>query len=343
MVRGHHVNFHLLYKTPESGLNDAHASTPPPRLCHNQCNLLSWAAWDAKEDLESGLIYCCKVEELRQQVPNLPDLQADNGAWPKVLTDIEELKPEVIPTGTCIIDIDEVAKDHAPFLLSQGKFLLPQRMNSTTQHRIILIGTRALQRWLINDIISSHRSADAGETVQVVCHGTEFNPSLLVNMGDNSEISLTCKAGKFVDINGNQVGWRSLECSRIHEPKLIVQEDVACATEGINGRSISQSTLILVQLGWQIGDTFHEQVSHLSLTCIHHQCPLTQIRLCQDKRRSETLWTHHVVLGQSIAFRDKDVSRPDFRRDVRGYPDKRFFPDFSTDKELNEYDSIEKL
>ena len=74
------------------------------------------------------------------------------------------------------------------------------------------------------------------------------------------------------------------------------------------------------RIGWDVDGTFQEQ-----------------IYICQDIKTYSTLWTKHTLRGASIDYRDIGGTRPGFRRDVRNYPDKRFFPFISTDTLLNEY------
>ena len=75
------------------GLNNPHAKTAPKELCKNRleiflhhqahimmlrCGDMAWVDWDM-QDIESGYMYCCTVEDAREAIPEIPQLQADNG------------------------------------------------------------------------------------------------------------------------------------------------------------------------------------------------------------------------------------------------------------------------
>ena len=74
-------------------------------------------------------------------------------------------------------------------------------------------------------------------------------------------------------------------CSRKQEPRL-VREQEECSAVGADGRSDDLSQLVRVSIGWQIGDTFIEQIG-----------------ICHDEKVYGTIWTHYTLHGSSINFR----------------------------------------
>ena len=98
-------------------------------------------------------------------------------------------------------------------------------------------------------------------------------------------------------------------CIRVLEPHIIREEGSDCSKGlGADGQVRAQmESIVLVKVGWTFGEEAFEE----------------QYRTCIDEKLYGTFWTHHTVLGKSIAFRDKESGRPSFRVDNRGY--KRFF------------------
>ena len=48
---------------------------------------MTWFDTDNFEDISSGFMYCCTVEELRKNnISYLPDLADENGNWPALLS-----------------------------------------------------------------------------------------------------------------------------------------------------------------------------------------------------------------------------------------------------------------
>ena len=84
-------------------------------------------------------------------------------------------------------------------------------------------------------------------------------------------------------------------CSRKQEPRL-VREQEECSAVGADGRSDDLSQLVRVSIGWQIGDTFIEQIG-----------------ICHDEKVYGTIWSNYTLHGASVDFRDKDPDRPGFR------------------------------
>ena len=72
-----------------------------------------------------------------------------------------------------------------------------------------------------------------------------------------------------------------------------------CSPSGWDGSSDSLGSLVKVSIGWQIGETF-----------------IQQIGLCIDESTYSTVWSTYTLHGASIAFRDIDYKRPGFRVDV---------------------------
>lgn len=66
------------------GVNDAHLTSKPSRICSNVCDQIVWADWDM-DNLESGYMYCCTVEDLKSTVDYVPDLAKTTGSWPKLM------------------------------------------------------------------------------------------------------------------------------------------------------------------------------------------------------------------------------------------------------------------
>ena len=70
------------------GLNNPHETKKPTLLCSpNVCSKLSWVDW-SYDTLESGFMYCCRVEDLRENVAYVPDLRDKiTGLWPNLMSD----------------------------------------------------------------------------------------------------------------------------------------------------------------------------------------------------------------------------------------------------------------
>ena len=91
----------------------------------------------------------------------------------------------------------------------------------------------------------------------------------------------------------------------------------SCADISYDGNPVtSEKDLNLIQIGWNIGGSFVEQ-----------------IRICQDRRSYATLSTEHTMKGASIELRDTTPGRPSFRRDITGYT--RFFREFRSQSQIS--------
>ena len=58
------------------GLNNPYVTESPKAKCESVCAQISFADWDVK-DFDAGHMACCRVEDLRAEVENLPDLTND--------------------------------------------------------------------------------------------------------------------------------------------------------------------------------------------------------------------------------------------------------------------------
>ena len=60
---------------------------------------------------------------------------------------------------------------------------------------------------------------------------------------------------------------------------------------------------------------------------------MNQIRICRDEYTYGTLWSYHIVHGESIEYQDKEPDRPSFKSDdsKRGRKS-RFFGGMSSSK-----------
>ena len=79
----------------------------------------------------------------------------------------------------------------------------------------------------------------------------------------------------------------------------MVRSQEQCSPSGLDGRLGNLESLVKVSIGWQIGETFIEQIG-----------------LCIDELNYGTLWSTYTLQGASIAYRDIDPKRPGFRVDV---------------------------
>jgi len=57
------------------GSNDPHVNSAPLELCKNRCGEMEWVDWD-RNDLESGYMYCCGVEDAARAIPVVPHIQS---------------------------------------------------------------------------------------------------------------------------------------------------------------------------------------------------------------------------------------------------------------------------
>ena len=115
-------------------------------------------------------------------------------------------------------------------------------------------------------------------------------------------VALTCTGGHFLMTIPNskrtkRIPVEKATCNRKQEPRLVRSQE-KCSLVGTDGRTGDLETLVRVTLGWQLKDSF-----------------IQQIELCIDESNFGTLWTRHTVHGASIAFRDKN-DRPGFRVDT---------------------------
>ena len=62
------------------------------RDCHilialfTRCSTVSWLETDNFSKVDSGFMYCCTVEDLKNTISYLPDLSDENGNWPALLS-----------------------------------------------------------------------------------------------------------------------------------------------------------------------------------------------------------------------------------------------------------------
>ena len=151
---------------------------------------------------------------------------------------------------------------------------------------------------------------DDGDQLDLYCHGSLKNQEkTTVKLGRKntglSSFSLECKGGKFVSVEDKvtcslvmftalqfshfkaSVEVETTTCSRKQEPRL-VREQEECSAVGADGRSDDLSQLVRVSIGWQIGDTFIEQIG-----------------ICHDEKVYGTIWSNYTLHGASIDFRYK--------------------------------------
>jgi hypothetical protein len=61
------------------GLNDPHRNVAPLELCKNRCSeMSSWVDWEIN-NLDSGYMYCCSVEDAAKAIKAIPDMTAPGG------------------------------------------------------------------------------------------------------------------------------------------------------------------------------------------------------------------------------------------------------------------------
>ena len=51
-----------------------------------RCSTVAWLETDNFSKVDSGFMYCCTVEDLKNTISNLPDLSDENGNWPALLS-----------------------------------------------------------------------------------------------------------------------------------------------------------------------------------------------------------------------------------------------------------------
>ena len=92
------------------------------------------------DDQNSGYMYCCSVEDLRQTISYLPDLSNAEGVWPDVIND--KPLPEYVEPGTCVIDLDLRPEMDLPLYFQNGDFLYPEREHviDGDGHRLVYVG-----------------------------------------------------------------------------------------------------------------------------------------------------------------------------------------------------------
>ena len=142
----------------------------------------------------------------------------------------------------------------------------------------------------------------SGNILDLYCHGSlRYQATTTVEDSDGndtgaSKLTLECQGGQFVAVeDGRPVLVEATTCSRKQEPRL-VREQEECSAVGADGRSDDLSQLVRVSIGWQIGDTFIEQIG-----------------ICHDEKVYGTIWSNYTLHGANVDFRDKDPDRPGFR------------------------------
>ena len=56
------------------GLNNPHVRRAPRKLCPSRCSDLPWVDWDLV-DKGAGFMYCCNLQEAREAIKQIPDLE----------------------------------------------------------------------------------------------------------------------------------------------------------------------------------------------------------------------------------------------------------------------------
>jgi len=196
----------------------------------------------------------------------------------------------------CSLDLEGIKGEYPPLLLKNRAFAFPTS-DGQEKNRIL--------------------SFKEGEELEVYCHGSSYSQKKM-NMSIAAGIAgpafnLTCSSGKFYSAE-TEINVGSLTCNLRQEPRLVRTQE-QCSPIGADGTTNNINNLWLIQIGWQINDTFIEQ-----------------IRICHDESIYSTIWTNHTIYGASINSRDVDAGRPSFRIDNSRL--KRFYT-WGTSTKLN--------
>ncbi|XP_059098835.1 uncharacterized protein LOC131892971 [Tigriopus californicus] len=213
------------------GYNNPHAKMAPEKMCKNQCSKLSWADWNM-DNLYSGYMYCCQLEELRESISYLPDLRDANGVWPDLLSDYVAPVIEYVPPGTCVYDLNNRTGSIAPLVIQNGDFLYPLRENDRG-HRLVYVYP--------------------DQEITLTCHGS------VIKGYDLESLTLPCSQTQLLAF-GQAINIHALSCAAKNEPTIKKTSNIQCATESINGRSIAANDLELVEIGWNLGGSFRPQI-----------------------------------------------------------------------------------
>merc|ERR1711970_732792 len=208
-----------------------------------------------------------------------------------------------IVAGQCQVNLDKVSGKFPPLLLQKSKFIFPTE--KVKDERVL--------------------NFKEGDSLELFCHGgsDEKQAGIYVKRTDktkkDSKVSLKCKSGEFlVSGSDEKIAVEKASCNQKQEPRLDRTQE-QCSPVGSDGRTEKLESIWKVSIGWQIEDTFIEQIG-----------------LCVDESNYGTIWTNHTVRGASIDLRDIDPKRPSFRADTSAYTRKnrRFFT-WSTSTKLN--------
>lgn len=119
----------------------------------------------------------------------------------------------------------------------------------------------------------------------------------------SSKFGLICQDGNFVSVKDQSVfSVEDATCSRRQEPRL-VRNPETCSAVGADGRkegeekkfvrclmtngiSSDLSELVWISIGWQLEESFIEQIG-----------------VCHDEKLFATIWTNYTLYGASIDFR----------------------------------------
>jgi len=192
--------------------------------------------------------------------------------------------------GQCQVNLDSVSGKYPPLLLQDKAFVYPTSQNEG-EDRLL--------------------SFEEGEGLQLFCHGSKrYQPVTYLKRNDTtvmeSSVGLTCLGGTFkVSGTSEEIEVAKTTCNRKQEPRLVRKKE-QCSAVGSDGRTENLGSLVRVSIGWQLGETFLEQIG-----------------LCVDEKNYGTLWTNHTLHGASVPFRDIEPGRPSFRIDTSR--NKRFF------------------
>ena len=114
--------------------------TAPEKICQDACSNIDWADWHM-DQLTSGYMYCCDVQELMQVIPEIPDLRDDiNDPFPSMLIDKKPKEVQIFPEGSCIIDMEIRAKGYRPSFVQNGEFIYPTIRRLEDKNRLLVFG-----------------------------------------------------------------------------------------------------------------------------------------------------------------------------------------------------------
>lgn len=176
----------------------------------------------------------------------------------------------------CVVNLDALTGSYPPLLVQQGRLLLP------TTGKLL--------------------NFSVGAQLELYCHGSVVGQNTttvnITGIAAVKSVLVKCtSSGNFYN-GSTKVSVEAASCNKKQEP-VILRSSSICSRVGADGRNTSTQALTQVQIGWQINNTFIEQ-----------------IRLCVDESMYATIWTNHTLAGASLKYQDKDPARPAFRTDV---------------------------